>query len=465
MPSDVAATASPSLPVAGNRPDPANDGRPETSSISFDDLWKNKKEGFTFSDFLDIVNPLQHLPIVSSIYRAITGDEPSIGARLIGGALYGGPIGVASEAAVAAVDQVVGGDPGQKVIAWVGDLFDGGSDTTATKVAKVEPAAGGNANATIAVADAASVPATAARPTVDKSAVASSLSAAAANPGEIIAAPGVVPVLVPAGAKPAAAGAAVAAAAPPPAATPHPAAATPPLREFPAFPRPRPAPNRGVMMPLRPGLGGQQMMPLRPELGGIPVQRTYPFAATAPKSGTAPHANTGMQTGARPTAPPSAGPQASALPVGTQSANAQTASVQNANAKTANAKTAGAKTADSDSKRIAAEIAAAQRAQTGLLLASLAGSATTPSSGLAGDDGSKKSDERGTNPADPFKNHPMLPPSGASPAWVSRAMEQALMKYRRSQQLRQTPSGNAGASKPLVNGAAASGAGAAPPGP
>ena len=35
----------------------------------------------SFSDLLDIINPLQQLPIVSTIYRAITGDpSPRAGA-------------------------------------------------------------------------------------------------------------------------------------------------------------------------------------------------------------------------------------------------------------------------------------------------------------------------------------------------------------------------------------------------
>ena len=42
-----------------------------------------------------MINPLQHIPVVSSIYRAITGDEISPAARLAGGALFGGPIGLA----------------------------------------------------------------------------------------------------------------------------------------------------------------------------------------------------------------------------------------------------------------------------------------------------------------------------------------------------------------------------------
>ncbi|MBT5013959.1 MAG: hypothetical protein HON02_05865, partial [Rhodospirillaceae bacterium] len=32
-------------------------------------------DGFTFLDFLDIINPLQHIPVVGSLYRDMTGDE------------------------------------------------------------------------------------------------------------------------------------------------------------------------------------------------------------------------------------------------------------------------------------------------------------------------------------------------------------------------------------------------------
>ena len=50
-------------------------------------------DGLNFDDFLDLINPLQHLPIISTFYRAVTGDEISIGSRVLGGALFGGIIG------------------------------------------------------------------------------------------------------------------------------------------------------------------------------------------------------------------------------------------------------------------------------------------------------------------------------------------------------------------------------------
>lgn len=52
------------------------------------------KDGFTFGDIVDLVNPLQHIPVVASVYRAVTGDEASNGARVLGGALYGGVAGL-----------------------------------------------------------------------------------------------------------------------------------------------------------------------------------------------------------------------------------------------------------------------------------------------------------------------------------------------------------------------------------
>lgn len=50
----------------------------------------------SFSDFLDMVNPLQHIPLVSSIYRAATGDTINPVSRIAGDVLYGGVFGAGS---------------------------------------------------------------------------------------------------------------------------------------------------------------------------------------------------------------------------------------------------------------------------------------------------------------------------------------------------------------------------------
>jgi hypothetical protein len=59
----------------------------ETTTSLFGD------DGFTFGDIIDIINPLQHIPIVNSIYRKISGDTIAPAMEIAGGALFGGPIG------------------------------------------------------------------------------------------------------------------------------------------------------------------------------------------------------------------------------------------------------------------------------------------------------------------------------------------------------------------------------------
>jgi hypothetical protein len=57
------------------------------------------QSGFSFKSFLDIVNPLQHIPGVSTIYQAATGDIPSAGSDISGGGLYGGVAGMMASVA------------------------------------------------------------------------------------------------------------------------------------------------------------------------------------------------------------------------------------------------------------------------------------------------------------------------------------------------------------------------------
>ncbi len=92
---------------------------------------------FGFEDFLDIINPLQHIPVVSTLYREITGDEISAPARIFGGTLYGGPSGFVSAVANALFDEVAGDDVGASVLA----LFGGDDDSDPQLADEVLPAA------------------------------------------------------------------------------------------------------------------------------------------------------------------------------------------------------------------------------------------------------------------------------------------------------------------------------------
>ncbi|MCR9212862.1 MAG: hypothetical protein NXI13_04035 [Proteobacteria bacterium] len=90
-------------------------------------------DGFGFDDFLDIINPLQHIPFVSSLYREITGDEINPGSRMIGGTLFSGGIGLAVSFINSAIEDSTGKDVGEHVIAvFTGPETDLPEETLAT---------------------------------------------------------------------------------------------------------------------------------------------------------------------------------------------------------------------------------------------------------------------------------------------------------------------------------------------
>ncbi len=82
------------------------------------------EDGFTFLDFLDIINPLQHIPLVSAVYRDQTGDTIDPATRVLGGTLFGGPIGTAVSVANVMVEEASGRDMGGHMMA----MFDRGDD-------------------------------------------------------------------------------------------------------------------------------------------------------------------------------------------------------------------------------------------------------------------------------------------------------------------------------------------------
>ncbi len=78
------------------------------------------KGEMSFGDFLDIINPLQHIPIVGNIYREITGDTIKPSSKVIGGILYGGPVGGMASIANAVVEEAQGKDFGDQIMASLG---------------------------------------------------------------------------------------------------------------------------------------------------------------------------------------------------------------------------------------------------------------------------------------------------------------------------------------------------------
>ena len=126
-------------------------------------------DDFTFDDLISIVNPLQHIPIVSTLYRSLTGDTIKPFERIVGDTLYGGMPGFVSAVANVVYQDVTGKDFGQTVLNFVTDDVLGNdaqtttassatqdssstADTTAT-AASIDP------SASTATAQAASLPA------------------------------------------------------------------------------------------------------------------------------------------------------------------------------------------------------------------------------------------------------------------------------------------------------------------
>jgi hypothetical protein len=104
---------------------------------------------FGWDDFLDFINPLQHIPGIAQIYRAVTGDEIHGAATLLGAIPFGplGGIGMIGVVAELAVKDVTGKDIGGNLQAMVfgedespkdgaapvpADMADAGESTTVT---------------------------------------------------------------------------------------------------------------------------------------------------------------------------------------------------------------------------------------------------------------------------------------------------------------------------------------------
>ena len=91
-----------------------------------------------FREFLSELNPLQYIPVVGTLYRAITGDTIPQTAReagsLVVSFLTGGPIGAAINLGTLAVERITGFDP-EKIVQHV--LTGAGTPTLAKAAPRV----------------------------------------------------------------------------------------------------------------------------------------------------------------------------------------------------------------------------------------------------------------------------------------------------------------------------------------
>lgn len=87
-------------------------------------------DDFGFEDLLDMINPLQHIPVVSTLYQDITGDTISAPAKIVGGGIFGGITGLAGSVVDSIIEEVSGLDVGHHVLA----LFSGDDDSDEDQV-------------------------------------------------------------------------------------------------------------------------------------------------------------------------------------------------------------------------------------------------------------------------------------------------------------------------------------------
>ena len=113
----------PAQPPSGNAPGLEDD----SVRIAEDGQFWLTEDGPTFAEVLDILNPLHHIPGISTIYRAITGDEIGAGPRFVGGMLFGGPIGALAAGITALFEEASGGNLVDHLAEMVDD-FTGGGD-------------------------------------------------------------------------------------------------------------------------------------------------------------------------------------------------------------------------------------------------------------------------------------------------------------------------------------------------
>jgi hypothetical protein len=117
-------------------PSAGSEAAPESLGTTTAEQGLFGKDGLTFGDVLDAVNPLNHIPIVSDLFASTTGSAPSAASKLVGGALMGGPIGFVASLANVIFEQATGASPIQAVVA----AFSGESTASETQVASAKQA-------------------------------------------------------------------------------------------------------------------------------------------------------------------------------------------------------------------------------------------------------------------------------------------------------------------------------------
>jgi len=97
----------------------ARESKPDARAAEPPGLFQDGE--LSVADLIDVINPLQHIPVVGTIYRELTGDRIGHGARMAGGVLFMGPLGGLTALANIVSIEASGKDMGEHALALFKD--------------------------------------------------------------------------------------------------------------------------------------------------------------------------------------------------------------------------------------------------------------------------------------------------------------------------------------------------------
>ena len=181
-------TGTPSAPATVTPPPARADAKGAAAGKGAEMTAFHDGDQMSFSDLVDIINPLQHIPVVDEIYRHLTGDKIGVVSTVLGGALYGGVIGIGASVVGLLFKEATGDSPTGHVLA----MFD---DDTPSSTAIADATNDNGAPAAAALATAA--PALVATPTAPAPAPLAATPLAAITPAPAAPAPAPAPAPTP----------------------------------------------------------------------------------------------------------------------------------------------------------------------------------------------------------------------------------------------------------------------------
>ncbi|MBC7430502.1 MAG: hypothetical protein H7345_00400 [Rubritepida sp.] len=105
---------------------------PDGGSVLMDDSAMPIAGHITFDEALRALNPLHHIPIIGTIYRAATGETIQPALRVLGGFATGGPLGAITAAIGAFIEET---RPLERIRATMAGLPDPGMATAGERYA------------------------------------------------------------------------------------------------------------------------------------------------------------------------------------------------------------------------------------------------------------------------------------------------------------------------------------------